>query len=142
MIYRTKNKIEAQNAIERLNFLISKGKKVEIKDKKATRSLSLNAYQHVLFAYYGLHTGYTRDEVKQDIFKRYICRDIFVYLKNGIEVCKSTADLDNKVASLALNRFIDRALIDLGLKLPQPHEKEFVAWCKEETERYSNARYL
>jgi hypothetical protein len=136
MIYNLNNKIEAEQAQQRLNWLIKHGKKVEITEKRYNRTLKQNAYLHVILSYYGTQTGYTLEEVKQDIFKRGVCANFFRKEKNGIDVCRSTSDLNTKELTYAIERFRNHAAVDLGINLPQPHEEQFLAWCQEEIDRH------
>jgi hypothetical protein len=136
MIYNLNNTIEAEQAKARLNWLIEHGKKVELKEKRYNRTLSQNAYLHVLLGFYATQLGYSMEEVKQDIWKRDVCRQIFRKEKNGRELYRSSSDLNTLEMTNAIERFKDHALIEAGIKLPDPHEEQFLAWCQEEIDKY------
>ena len=65
MIYRLKNEIEARNAQSRLDYLTRKGKKIEIKERRATRTLNQNSFLHLLIGYFGSQYGLNIAESKQ-----------------------------------------------------------------------------
>lgn len=136
MIYNTANIIEAEQAKTRLNWLIGHNKKVELTEKRKKRSLNQNSYLHVVLSFYGTQTGYTLTEVKEDIFKRDICRLIFETEKNGRIVYRSSADLNTKEMTQAIERFRNHAAQDLGLHIPEPHEEQFLAYCQEEIDKH------
>ncbi len=66
---------EVQSYLDRL-----KGEKcrVELRKIREKRTLSQNNYLHLILGWFGLEIGYTLQEVKQDIFKRNICKDWFL----------------------------------------------------------------
>lgn len=136
MIFNLSDTIQAKQAQTRLNWLIEKGKKVELTEKRYNRTLNQNAYLHVVLSFYGTQTGYTLHEVKQGVFKMWICKDLFHYEKNGKEFYRSTADLDTKEMTNAIERFRNHAANDLGIYIPEPHEEKFLAYCQEEIDKH------
>lgn len=136
MIFNLQNNIEVKQAKTRLEWLIEHGKRVEITEKRYSRTNKQNKYLHVVLSFYGTQTGYTLEEVKQDIFKRDICREWFVYEKDGRNVCRSTSDLDTKEMIDVIERFRNHASADLGFYIPEPHEEEFLRWCEDEIEKH------
>ena len=96
MIYDTANIVDSTDANIYLKKLIKKGAKVEVKEIKKKRSLSLNAYMHVVITLYAIHFGYTIEEAKT-LLKR-MC-NFMIYEKNGNKFLKRTRDLDNEVCS-------------------------------------------
>jgi len=65
MIYNPENKLHQKQAIEKLKYFFSKGKRFELKAKNDKRSISQNSYLHLILTWFGLETGYTLEEVKQ-----------------------------------------------------------------------------
>ena len=59
MIFNLNNDIEQQRAKERLTWLISKGKRIEIKELREKRSSPQNAYLHLLLSYFAIEVGET-----------------------------------------------------------------------------------
>ena len=123
MIFNTQIPIQREKAIERFNYLINKKKRIAIVDKKPKRSIAQNSYLHLILSWFGLHFGYTLEEVKQEIFKKHVNPDIF-YLgdKEGIvtiDQWKSTADCDSGELTTAIERFRNfSAEFDLYLAEP------------------------
>lgn len=133
---------QAQAFEQRAAYLKAKGKRVELKEKRYARTLRQNAYLHLILSWYGLELGYTLEEVKQDIFKRDVCRGWFEYVKNSRVVYRSTADLDTAEMTSAIERFRNHALIDLNIDLPAPNEKELLRSMQEQLEKYGNRQYV
>lgn len=73
---------------------------VEIKDVKKKRTLSQNAYLHVIITLFGIHFGYTIEEAKT-LLKRE-CH-FMVYEKNGNKFLRKTSKMNTK----ELTDFID-----------------------------------
>jgi hypothetical protein len=95
----------------RLEYLISKKAKADLTEKFPARTLNQNAYEHVLFDLFGIEFGYSRKDVKQNIFKKIVndemFRTAFVDKQTGevFEDWRSTADLTTKENTLAIERF-------------------------------------
>ena len=79
--------------------LLERRKKVELKEIKPKRTVDQNSYMHVLFALYGIETGYTLAEIKTILKREYG----LIYEKQGEKFLRSTADLD----SGEMSKFID-----------------------------------
>lgn len=107
---------------------------VELKKKSIKRSLKQNSYQHLLFTWFSIasETGYTPEEVKQDIYKRHVCADVFVKIKRTHEeigdvyFCRSTADLDTKETNYCIEKFRNWAMKYFQVYLPAPNEEEII----------------
>ncbi len=138
MIYYLSNTSQVKEAQLKLNWLIKHGKKIELTEKRKRRSLNQNSYLHVVLSFYGTKTGYTLEEVKQDIFKRNICRNMFLKHNTSpvFDVYRSTADLNTKEMADAIERFRNHASQDLGIYIPEPHEEQFLQYCQEEIDRH------
>lgn len=145
MIFNTEIPSEALKAMERLEWTIDRGKTVEITVKEPIRSLSQNRYQHLLFAWFGLHFGYTPEEVKQEIYKKVVNPDLFyegsVDGPVNLERWRSTADLDVAETSLAIDRFRDFSALH-GHYLPEPSDLVALAEIEREMSKNSNKQYL
>lgn len=90
---------ELNKAMSRFEALAEKGAKIELTEIRKARSLSQNAYLHVVLSLYGIHFGYTLAEAKTDLKRNYG----LVYEKNGKKYLTSTSGLDSK----KLTEFID-----------------------------------
>jgi len=128
MIFNANNEFDIQRAKERLGYLIEKKKTFEITEKKPKRTYSQNNYIHLLFAWFALEYGETPEYVKQDIFKKLVNPQIFlteyVNYKTGEvrEAWRSTADLNTKEMTTAIDNFRDYASKEAGIYLPTPDD--------------------
>ena len=128
MIFNASNEFDIQRAKERLGYLIEKKKTFEITEKKPKRTYSQNNYIHLLFAWFALEYGETPEYVKQEIFKKLVNPQIFltehVNYKTGEvrEAWRSTADLNTKEMTTAIDNFRDYASKEAGIYLPTPDD--------------------
>lgn len=99
---------------------------------------------HLLFSWFALETGYTTDEVKQDIFKKIVNPNTFYEGEFGklikIERWRSTASLNTEEMTLCINRFRDYASKEAGIYLPEP--TDLVMIRQLEIEVTNNQQYL
>lgn len=142
MIYNAKNNIEAQSATKRLNWLIEKGKKFELTEKRGIRTLSQNRYLHLLIKWFSLETGYKPGEAKQ-MFKRLSEHDIYYEYQNKGETFKrGTSDANTKETAIAIERFRNYSNDEAGIYLPEANEKEWLEHIQKESSRYENRIYV
>ena len=149
MIYNPKNEIDCKKAIEKLKYFISKGQKFELKAKYPKRSIAQNNYLHLILTAFSIETGYTVEEVKQDIFKKIVNPDIFyVGEASGpiqevvIERWKSSASLNTQEMTLAIDRFRNFASIELGIYLPEPNDLALLEQLEEEISKHKNQEFI
>jgi len=141
MILNLAKKQDEERAIARLEWLIIHEKKIEIKEIRKKRSLAQNGYLQLLFMWFALEYGETKDYVKEEIFKRGINADIFrtEYVNpvtgNKRVNWKSTADLDTKEMSTCIDRFRDYASKEAGIFLPEPTNQDFLDHIQNEINR-------
>jgi hypothetical protein len=130
MIYNSKKPIDVQNAITKIKFLIEKEKVFELKEKRYKRTIKQNSYLHLILSWFGLETGYTLEEVKQEIFKKIVNPDTFYDGEFGtlvkIERWRSTADLNTEELTLCIDRFRDYSAKEAGVYLAEPHDLVFL----------------
>ena len=132
MIFNATNEFDIQRAKERLAFLIEKKKTFEIIEKNPKRTYSQNNYIHLLFAWFALEYGETPDYVKQEMFKKIVNPQIFrteyVNRKTGEirEAWRSTASLDTKEMTTAIDNFRDYASKEAGIYLPTPDDLAYL----------------
>lgn len=126
MLYNAEKPIDVQNAIAKIKYLIEKQVVFELKEKRKKRTYSQNNYQHLLFSWFALQTGYTVEEVKQEIYKKIVNPTLFYEGEFGemvkIERWRSTRDLDTAETTLAIDRFRDYAAKEAGIYLPEPND--------------------
>ena len=114
---------------------------VEVKKKHRQRSSSQNAYLHVCLGYYASEFGYSIDEVKQDIFKRKLNKDIFEVErvnKRGQKVVRlrSSRDLDTDEMTRAIERFRNWSSAVAGLYIPSPNETDALFAAQQQIDKY------
>ncbi len=118
MRYNTQNNIELDNAYKYLKKLCDKGANVEIIEKHKKRTLSQNAYLHVLINLFAIETGETDiAECKTNI--KYHLK--FYYFKGKVLHYKKTSLSNSKELT---NFIIDfkRLADNMGIYLPEPGE--------------------
>lgn len=142
MIYDLSDKLDRQRFSTYAHKLFNDKVKVELKKKREKRTLSQNSYLHLIMTWFGFELGYTVDEVKQDIFKREICKDIFMIEKNGRSVCRSTADLNTLEMTQAIEKFRNYSSKDLGIYLPSPNEQEQLNSIDDNLKKYGTREFL
>lgn len=117
MIFDTSKSEHKMKAEAYFAKLIEGKKRFELKILHPKRSLQHNAYFHVLCSLYGLHFGYSIDEVKTDIKI-----DLgYVYTKNGKDYLKHTSDMTTKELTDFIEKFRNLSAMR-GKYLPAPHE--------------------
>jgi hypothetical protein len=146
MIYNPENKLHQKQAIEKLKYFFSKGKRFELKAKNDKRSISQNSYLHLILTWFGVETGYTLEEVKQDIFKKHVNPTLFYEGEfEGIvkiERWRSTANLDTAEMTLAIDRFRNFASKELGIYLPEPNDLVLLQEIENELSKHKNQEHL
>lgn len=134
--YDTSNPLEAKQAKSRLSYLISKGAKVELTEKRKQRTYSQNNYLHLILTAWGVELGYDLDEMKQ-LLKRDLMPSVFKYERKGRTFYRSTADLDTKEGSRVIDKIRATALESTGYYIPAPNEPELLQSLANEAERYA-----
>lgn len=114
---------------------------VEVKKKHRQRSSSQNAYLHVCLGYYASEFGLTLEEVKFDVFKRKLNKDIFEVErvnKRGQKVVRlrSSRDLDTEEMTRAIERFRNWSSAVAGLYIPAPNETEALFAAQQQIDKY------
>ena len=149
MIYDPKIELDCKKAIEKLKHFIAKGQKFELKAKFPKRSISQNSYLHLIIDGFAIETGYTHEEVKQDIFKKIVNPDIFyVGEASGpiqevvIERWKSSASLNTQEMTLAIDRFRNFASKELGIYLPEPKDLSILEQLEQEVKKHKNQEFI
>ena len=100
MIYNLLNIIDRQEHQAKVAFNLANSKLVEMKGKRAKRSVSQNSYLHVCISIYAIEFGYNLDEAKTSLKRE--C-SFMRYEKKDQTFLKRTRDFDSK----ELTDFID-----------------------------------
>lgn len=140
MIYDLSKPLDRQKFKTRVNHLFANGKQVELVEK-AYRSLSQNAYLHVLLGVLAMDQGETIDYVKENYYKRLVNPDIFVLTKEDkilgkVEVLRSSKDLTKEEMSKSIDKLRNWASSELGCYLPSADEESLLKQAEMEIQRY------
>lgn len=124
---------------ERCNHLYRQGVLVEITEKRGKRTIKQNSYLHLILSYFALQYGERMEWIKQEFFKRHVNPDIFLRSKEGVGigryyVLRSSAELDTKEMTIAIDRFRDWASKEAGIYLPSPDEHGLIGEMEREVE--------
>ncbi len=145
MVYDLSKELDKKRAAERFQFLLNKGVKIELTERKKKRTIQQNAYLHALIGYFAIETSNTMEWVKQKYFKLLCNKELFVREKEDeflghVKYSRSSADLDTGEMTLAIERFRDWASQEAGIYLPEPHETEMLEQIEIEIKKHE--RYL
>lgn len=144
MIYNSEKRIDVERAVEKFKYFIANKKIFELKVKRKRRTISQNSYLHLLFSWFALETGYTSDEVKQELFKKIVNPTLFYEGEFGtlikIERWRSTASLNTEEMTLAIDRFRDYSSKEAGIYLPEPSDLALIQ--EMEIQVNNNQNYL
>ena len=146
MIYNLSNPLDVQNARVRLSLLIGRGSMVELSEKKPKRTLSQNAYLHLLLGYFASQTGNTLEWVKQQYYKKLCNPDIFIGERDDpflgrVKYVRSSADLRTDEMNLSIERFRNWSAQEAGIYLPEATSQAELAALQVEVERYRTYLY-
>ena len=145
MWYDGSNELQAVQARVRLEKLIEGGKVFELTEKKPKRSLSQNAYLHVILGYFATQTGNTLEWVKKEYFKKLVNPDMFIRKKDDpflgqVKYLLSTTELDTAQMTTAIDRFRNWSAAEASVYLPAPDEERLLQLAQIEIER--NKEYI
>lgn len=144
MIYDASIEVEKKRARARLEWLIEHKKRFALTVKTSRHSINQNRYLHLILRCFAVETGYTEEEVKNEIFKKQVNRDLFyegrrkgvIQFDFYVDKWKSTADLDKQEMITAIDRFRDFASKEAGIYLPEPSDLASI----QEMENYLTSR--
>lgn len=149
MIYNTSEPLERNQLIEKIKYYIQKGKRVELKVKHPRRSIAQNSYLHLILTWFSIETGFTLEEVKQEIFKKHVNPTLFYEGEfeskaSGIKLerWRSTASLDTAETTLAIDRFRNFSSMELGIYLPEPTDLVALQQLENEISKLQNQEFL
>jgi len=136
--YDLENKLEQHKIIQRLEWLIDKQAKVELKEVRKPRTIKQNAYLHVCISLFAIECGYTLDEAKT-LLKRQ-CQ-FMRYEKNDNLFLRRTREMDTKELTEFVEWIRNYASLEVGLYIPTSEEYLQNKWDIDHgIER--NAQYL
>ena len=145
MTYDLSRELDRAQFKERGNLLYRQGALVELTEKRGKRTLKQNSYLYLILSYFALQYGERMEYIKQEFFKRHVNADIFLREKEGkgigrYYVLRSSAELDTKEMTTAIDRFRDWASKEVGVYLPTPEENGLIGEIEREVEM--NKRWI
>ena len=146
MILDATKQFDIERARTRLEKLIENKSKFELTEKKPVRSVSQNAYLHLIIGWFAIEYGETIDYVKRMIFKKLVNPKIFIFERENKKTgekrkeLRSSADLDSAEMTTAIDRFRDYSSKEFGVYLPEAGEMDFLNEIKTQIE--NNKNYL
>jgi len=149
MIYNLSETLERNQFIEKANYYVKQGKRIELKVKHPRRSIAQNSYLHLILTWFGLEVGLTMAEVKLDIFKKHVNPTLFYdgEAQNKVpgvrvERWRSTASLDTAETTLAIDRFRNFAVTECGIYLPEPTDLVAIQQLENEISKQVNQEFI
>jgi len=135
--FNLKSEIAVQNFDNWAAKMKAEKKRIKVEDLEP-KSLSQNAYIHLLFEWVALNTGYRKEWVKQYLFKQIVNPQIFVIEfvneQNG-EICnfiRSWASVTKEEADISISRFIDHCTQNGDLQIPTQFNKADISYIQDE----------
>lgn len=140
MIYNLGSILDKERFKRRCNALYKRGGLVELSERKGTRTLSQNAYLHLILGWFAVETGNRIDFVKEQYFKRLVNAAIFCEKREDrylgeVEVLRSSKDLDTGEMTTAIERFRNWSSAEAGIYLPAANEQGFLNEIEVELRR-------
>lgn len=140
MQYDLTSELDRARFQEKVAYYLTHEKKIELTQRREKRTIDQNSYLHLIFSWFGLETGYTKDEVKQEIFKRDVCSDIFAVKKGDRVIYRSTAELDTLEMTICIDKFRNWSALE-GIYLPSPDEKDNLNEISYRVKQFGSAEY-
>ena len=147
MIYNLNNPLDDESFKLACNKLYAKrsssGQRSIVEmTEKGTRTLSQNAYLHVILRYFAAMYGCSEEDAKQDFFKEMVNPDVFLigYRVDRLSgktkpVLRHSAMVDKDVLKRCIDRFLVWSAQVAEIYLPRADEKEKVAYCEAEAKK-------
>jgi hypothetical protein len=148
MLYDLSDEVDVQRFDTRVDFLKKKGGFVELLAVREERTIKQNRYLHLLLSFFALEYGETLRYVKEELFKKTVNPDLFrtEYVNKSTGEARtewrSTASLDTREMSEAIESFRNWAADEAGIYLPDANEKKALLSIERETKKYGNQIFL
>jgi len=146
MVYKLKNDFDKKNFIAKIKVLIEQQKEVELNVIKQKKSIPTNSYFHLIVGWFALEYGETIDYVKQEMIKKVICSETFIFdyvnKKTG-ELSKryrSFADLSQEESNYVIDKFRNYSSKVAGIYLPD--KSDLINLHQIDLEVRKNKQYL
>ena len=137
MLYDFKKDFDIEMYKKRSKELIDKKAIIELKEKRAKRTLSQNSYLHVCIAMYAIYVGETLNRTKTDLKRE--C-SFMVEIYKGKKYLISSADLNTKELTNWIEWIRNYASMN-GIFIPSPDDYRR-NWAEYEKEIQACKPYL
>lgn len=144
MTYNLSSELDKGRYEARSADLLRRGAIVTL-EEKTVRSLSQNAYLHLLIGVVAMEVGTTLEDAKSTYFKQVCNKELFEQtiqdrlLGRTRTTLRSTTALSKEEMSVAIDRF-KRWAAEQGIYLPEPGDDQLLAQIRYEMDRMK--RYL
>jgi hypothetical protein len=134
MIFDPHNPYDVREARRLLDEFLNGKSLFEIKRKASLRSLKQNSYLHLILGYFASEYGCSTEQAKVDFFKRTCNKELFEREKVNrhgkiVRYLRSSAELDSKEMTDAIERFRNWSAAVAEIYLPAPNEEQFLRHC-------------
>ncbi len=136
MIFDLSKEFDARKARERLQRLIEAKAVVDLSQKRKRRSTRANSYYWAILTFFGIHSGYTPQEIHT------VCKRAYglTYTKNGQKFLRSTKDLDSKEMASYIE-WIRNTAAKQGVCLASAEEYQEGGWVEIDRFNKQNKQY-
>lgn len=123
MLYDLSNPFDYEKVLAKLKHYREKGKVVELKTKRLTRTLSQNSYLHILLSYLAAELGCETEWAKREYYKKAVNPDFYIYeridpIVGTTKALRSSSDLTSEQMSISIDRLKVWAAREAGVFLP------------------------
>ena len=138
-MYNLANGLDRERFKVKVNALYEKQGMVELVDKQP-RTRSQNSYLHLILGILAMEVGESIDYIKEEIFKKQVNPDVFVYKKKNevlgeIIVLRSTKDVSTPEMSKCIDRYRDWCAHH-KIYIPSARDKDLLTQVEYELSRY------
>lgn len=139
MTYNLSSELDRGKFQARAEALLKKGAIVSL-EEKTVRSLSQNAYLHLLIGVVAMEVGTSLEDAKTTYFKRICNRELFEtsfkdkLLGETRTTLRSSASLSKEEMSTAIDRF-KRWAAEQGIYMPEPGDEQLLAIIRYEMDK-------
>ena len=137
--YNLTSELDRQKFKTRTEALLKKGAVVSL-EERTCRSLSQNAYLHLLIGVVAMEVGTTLEDAKVEYFKKLCNKELFeVKFYDPLQrvertALRSTASLSKEEMSVAIDRFKMWASLN-DIYMPEPGDEQLLAQIRCEMEK-------
>lgn len=142
MLFIPQSENDKQRAHEYVNYCFERGSPVNITRYSPRRTNRQNRYMHCIIGIVAVATGHTLEEVKQNIFKLLVNRDIFFLGEDKFgPKLRSSKDISTALMSTAISRYRFFCQTELGIYIGDIEDDLFMTYCEQQIEKDKDFLY-